>query len=60
MLTKKKLIQSLKDFPETFSVEELIDRVVLLQKIEIGLKQTKVGKTKSTEAAKSRLKKWLK
>lgn len=60
MITKKKLIQTLKDLPEKFSVEEVIDRVVLLQKIEIGLEQSKQGKTKSTIEAKVKLKKWLK
>lgn len=60
MLTKKKLIQTLKDMPEKFSVEEVIERIILLQKIEIGLEQSKQGKTKSTVEAKTKLKKWLK
>jgi len=60
MLTKKKLIQTLMDLPEKFSVEDVIDRIVLLQKIEIGLEQSHQGKTKSTGAAKVKLKKWLK
>lgn len=60
MLTKKKLIQTMKDLPEKFSVEDVIDRIVLLQKIEIGLEQSQQGKTKSTIAAKAKLKKWLK
>ena len=59
MLTKKKLISTLKDLPEKISVEDLIDRIVLLQKIEIGLEQSEAGKTKSTKEAKARLKKWL-
>jgi len=60
MLTKKNLIQTIKDLPEKFSVEDVIDRIVLLQKIEAGLKQSLQGKTKSTIAAKTKLKKWLK
>lgn len=60
MLTKEKLIQTLKDLPEKFSVEDVLDRIVLLQKIEIGLEQSQIGKTKSKEEAKSMLKKWLK
>jgi hypothetical protein len=60
MLTKKKLIQTLKDLPDKFSMEDVIDRIVLLQKIEIGLEQSQQGKTKSTAEAKARLKKWLK
>lgn len=60
MLTKKKLLQSIKDLPEKFSVEEIMDRIVLLQKIEAGLEQSAKGNILSTESARRRLKKWLK
>ena len=60
MLTKKKLLSTLKNLPEKFSVEEVIDRIILLQKIEIGLEQAGAGKTMSTKEAKAKLKKWLK
>ncbi len=59
MLTKKKLLSTLKTLPEKFSVEEVIDRIILLQKIEIGLEQSKAGKIHSTKEAKAKLKKWL-
>jgi hypothetical protein len=59
MLTKKKLISTLQSLPEKFSVEDVIDRIVLLQKVELGLEQSKAGKTKSTREAKAKLKKWL-
>ncbi|HCN82049.1 MAG TPA: hypothetical protein DIT07_00280 [Sphingobacteriaceae bacterium] len=60
MLTKDQLIQTIKDLPEKFSLEDLLDRIMLLQKIEIGLEQSASGQTLSTENAKERLKKWLK
>jgi hypothetical protein len=60
MLTKQKVIQTINDLPDTFSIEEIIDRLVLLQKIEIGMSQSINGETVSTEEAKVRLKKWLK
>ena len=60
MLTKKRVLESIKDLPETFSADELIDRIILLQKIEIGLKQSAAGQTHSTAQAKLKLKKWLK
>ena len=60
MLDKKKVLQTIKDLPDTFSIEEVIDRIVLLQKIEIGLEQSRNGQTLSTSEAKARLKKWLK
>ncbi len=60
MLTKKKLLSTLKNLPEKFSMEEVIDRIILLQKIEIGLEQSGTGKTLSSKEAKAKLKKWLK
>ena len=60
MLTKKKLLRSIKDLPESFSVDEIIDRIILLQKIELGLEESSAGKVHSTASAKKKLKKWLK
>lgn len=60
MISKKKLLQSIKDLPENFSLDELLDRIVFLQKVETGLEQSANGKTVSTSQAKAKLKKWLK
>lgn len=59
MLTKVKLLQSIKDLPDKFTLDDLLDRIVLLQKIEIGLEQSQEGQTKSTEESREKLKKWL-
>ncbi len=59
MLTKVKLLQSIKDLPDKFTLDVLLDRIVLLQKIEIGLEQSQEGQTKSTEQSREKLKKWL-
>ncbi len=60
MLTKEKVINSLQDMPDTFSMDELIDKLILLQKIETGLEQSKKGEVFSAEEAKEMLKKWSK
>lgn len=60
MITKKKLLESIKDLPEIFSIDELLDRVMFLQKVETGLVQSTKGQTYSTQEAKSKLLKWLK
>ena len=60
MLNKSKVIKSLKSLPETFSVDEVIDRIILLQKIELGLEQSSANKVSSSSEAKKKLKKWLK
>jgi hypothetical protein len=58
MITKDQLINSLKDMPDQFSIDELMDKLILLQKIEIGLEQSNKGEVHSTQEAKERLKQW--
>jgi hypothetical protein len=54
MLNKNKVLRTLENLPETFSIEEIIDQLVLLQKIELGLEQAANNETVSTEEAKSK------
>ena len=60
MLTKKQVISAIKNMPDTFDTVQLFDRILLINKIEEGREQLKAGKGITTEAAKKRLKKWLK
>lgn len=60
MLTKEKLLQTINDLPEKFSLDDVLDRIILLQKIDIGLSQSISGQTNSTDQAREKLKKWLK
>jgi hypothetical protein len=59
MLSKDKILQTVKDLPDNFSIEELFERIVLLQKIEVGLEQSKTDQVITTEQARERLKRWL-
>jgi hypothetical protein len=59
MLVKKKVLQTIRELPENFSIEELMDRVIVLEKIDQGLKQSETNKVISTASAKKKLKKWL-
>ena len=59
MITKKSVIQGLEHLPEQFSIDELLERLLLIEKIEIGLHQSKDKKTVSTEEARQNLAKWL-
>ena len=36
MLTKKKLKETIDKFPERFTVDELIDKIILIDKIDKG------------------------
>ncbi|PIQ19728.1 MAG: hypothetical protein COW65_19100 [Cytophagales bacterium CG18_big_fil_WC_8_21_14_2_50_42_9] len=59
MITKDKLLASIQDLPEEFSIDELIERLIVIQKIETGQKQAREGRTNTTEDAKYKLRKWL-
>lgn len=59
MLSKEKILQTVNELPEQFSIEDLFERIILLQKIELGLEQSKSGRVLSTGQARERLKKWL-
>ena len=60
MITKDQVISSLKEMPAQFSIDELMDKLILLQKIDIGLEQSKQGEVYSSHEAKEMLKQWLK
>lgn len=60
MLRRSEVLETVGSLPATFTMEELIERLVLLKKIEIGIEQANKGQTISHKEAKSRLKKWLK
>jgi predicted transcriptional regulator len=58
MLSKEKLIQTIRELPDSFSVDDLFERIILLQKIEIGMEQSKSGQVHTTQEAREKLKKW--
>ena len=60
MITKDQVINSLKEMPTQFSIDELMDKLILLQKIDIGLEQSKQGEVYSSLEAKEMLKQWSK
>ena len=59
MLLKKEVLKTLKELPDEFSVDEAIDRLILLHKINKARTEIKKGKGITTEQAKKKLKKWL-
>jgi hypothetical protein len=59
-MNKASVIQTLASMPENFSLDELINELILVAKINEGIKQSEEGKINSTAEAKEKLKKWLK
>lgn len=60
MLTKNKLRQSINKLPDTFTIDEFIDQLVFIGKVEEGLEQSKKGKVLSNEDVKEIIEKWSK
>ena len=60
MLTKSKVLETVASLPEHFSLDELVERLIILEKIQIGRLQAEKGKVLSHEEAKKRLNKWRK
>ena len=59
-MNKQAAIDSIKDMPQDFELDELIERLVVLERIEKGRKDIEKGNTFSHGEAKSKLDKWLK
>ncbi len=59
-MKKTQLLETIQDMPEEFSVDELMERLMILQKIEEGQQQIQAGQFYSEEEAKKKLEKWLK
>ncbi|HEY9113405.1 MAG TPA: hypothetical protein VIN10_01815 [Bacteroidales bacterium] len=58
MLTKEKLEETIKHLPDTFSIDELIDQLIFMEKIEEGYRQSEEGKVISNEDVKMIIDKW--
>ena len=59
MLSKKEVLKSIKNLPEKFPVDDAIDRLIVLNKMNRGKLEIKSGKGQTTDQAKKKLKKWL-
>ena len=60
METKQQILKAIRELPDDASVEDAIDRLYLLYKIERGVRQADRGELISQEEARQRMAKWLK
>jgi len=60
MKTKEKMINALQELPDEASIEDAMERLLFLSKIERGLCQADAGNTISHAQVKERMAKWLK
>lgn len=60
MVTKTTLIQQIENFPEQFSIDQLVERLILIEKIEKGDKQSENGETISESDLSKEIDQWFK
>ena len=59
MLTREQVIGAINKLPQEFSVEQAIDELILLEKIETGLAQSKTNEVIPDEQLDKELPEWL-
>jgi hypothetical protein len=59
MLTKTSVKKHLDKLPEEFSLDDLVEYLILVQKLEKGLKDSDEGKVISEEGLDQEVKKWF-
>jgi Zn-dependent alcohol dehydrogenase len=60
MITKEKLNRTINNLPESFTIDELIDQLIFIEKVEEGYQQSEEGKVISNEDVKLMIDKWSK
>ncbi len=55
MLTKEKIKTTFDSLPDKFTIKDIVEKLVILDKIEQGLNDVKKGKVYSTEKVKRKL-----
>jgi len=55
MLTRTQVFDTIEKMPEQFSLDQLIDKLLFINKVEIGLSQSANGQVNSKEQAKQKL-----
>jgi hypothetical protein len=57
-MKRDKAIEAIKDLPQEFELEELLEKLIFVEKVENGLKQLKTDQVVSHDSVKEIAKKW--
>jgi len=60
MLNKTILKKQLESFPENFSIDELVDRLILIEKINLGKRQSENNEVMSETELDHEIERWFK
>lgn len=58
MLTKEKVIQTISKLPEKFSLDELVEKMIVLEKIEKGLEDSESDNILTEDELEEKMKEW--
>lgn len=59
MLTKEKTLEAVRSLPDSFSMDDLFQKLILLEHIETGMNDIREGRVHSSEEVRKRFQKWL-
>ncbi len=59
MLTKTRLKKEIEKFPDQFTLDELIERLIIIEKVQEGEKQSESGKIIPENEMDKEIKKWF-
>ncbi len=59
-MQKSTIIHTLNELPSKFNLDEFLERLIVIEKIDAGLEEAKAGKTISHDKVKKMVAKWHK
>ena len=59
-MRKSQIIETVSNMPDEFSIDDIVERLIILDKIEKGKQDVVKGNVYTEDQAKERLHKWLK
>ena len=60
MLTKEQVCKGISNLPDSFTIDELIDELLFIEKVEEGFQQSESGKVVTNTDVKLMIEKWSK
>ena len=60
MITKAQLINTLDNLPDNLTIDQVIEHIIFVEKVQKGLSDSNNGNVCTKDEAKQKLSKWLK
>lgn len=60
MLTKERVIQTISKLPDQFTIDDVVEKLILIKKIEKGMVDSENDNVYTEEEVEKEMKEWLK